>query len=145
MKIALATLCILFAAAGAAHAQEAPARGHSKTEFLKTYDSNLDGAVDGEEYAAVRRGDFDRTDANKDGALTDAEYVAEYTTRLDAQLAEMRERQIKQAHVRFGVMDADKSARMTREEYEATAKRTFSRLDTNGDGRVDDKDTADRH
>lgn len=146
MKPALLPLTLsALLAATAAIAQEAPARGHSKTEFLKTYDADLNGAVDKAEYDAVRGKDFARTDANGDGVLTEEEYVAEYTTRLDAQLAETRARQIKQAHVRFGVMDADKNARMVRAEYETTATRTFSRLDTNTDGRVDDKDTAQSH
>lgn len=140
--LAFAALCLT---SPAALAQEAPAPGHSKLEFLQTYDIDLDGIVTQAEYMARRGEAFARTDQGGDGVLSEAEYVAEYAERLDAQLAAQRERQIGQAHVRFGVMDADRDRAMTRGEYDATAGRTFQRLDTNGDGQVDDRDTAQGH
>lgn len=144
MKPHLLTLALLLTP-GLAVAQEDVARGHSKTEFLKTYDTNLDGKVSRAEYDAKRHEDFGRTDANKDGTVVESEYVGEYEVRLDAELAAMRKRQLDQAKVRFGVIDADKSGKMTAAEYEAVATRTFSRLDTNGDGVVDEADTAKSH
>ena len=129
--------------ATAAAAQPAPS-GHGKPEFLRTYDTDLDGAVSRAEFDAQRGRDYARTDANSDGALTEEEYVGDYTTRLDAQLAEQRRRQIEQAHSRFGVLDTDNSNRMSRAEYDASGGNIFSALDTNGDGRVDDRDTADQ-
>jgi esterase/lipase superfamily enzyme len=140
--LALAALCL---ASPAALAQEAPAPGHSKLECLQTDDIDLDGIVTQAEYMARRGEAFARTDQGGDGVLSEAEYVAEYAERLDAQLAAQRERQIRQAHVRFGVMDTDRDRAMTRAEYDATAGRTFQRLDTNGDGQVDDRDTAQGH
>lgn len=136
-----AALAALFAAP--ALAQEAPARGHSKIEFLRTYDTDLDGAVSREEFNAQRAQDYARTDSDGSGALSESEYVGEYATRLDAQIAEMRERQITQAHSRFGVLDTDDDQSMTQTEFDASGARIFGALDTNGDGRVDDGDTAD--
>lgn len=141
----LLALAALSLASPAALAQEAPAPGHSKLEFLRTYDVDLDGVVTQAEYMARRGEAFARTDTGGDGLLDEAEYVSEYTVRLDAELAAQRAAQIRQAHVRFGVMDGDRDGQMTRAEYEATAARTFQRLDTNGDGLVDDKDTAQSH
>jgi len=146
MKLHILALALLAAAPTLATAQEQPvARGHSKTEFLKTYDTNLDGKVTKAEYDAKRQADYGRTDADKDGAVTEAEYVGEYAARLDADLAAQRKRGLDQAKVRFGVIDADKSGRMSPAEYNAIAARTFAGLDTNGDGVVDDKDTAQSH
>lgn len=140
--LSLMTLCF---SAPVVLAQETPAPGHSKREFLETYDVDLDGVVTRAEYMARRGEAYVRTDANGDGVLTEAEYVAEFTARLDADLAARRERQLRQAGVRFGVMDTDRNGGMSRPEYEATASRTFQRLNTNGDGRVDDRDTAQGH
>ncbi|MDO8900830.1 MAG: hypothetical protein Q7V15_05685 [Phenylobacterium sp.] len=144
IRIAALVLMATALAASGAMAQDA-APGHSKLEFLQTYDADLDGVVTQQEYMARRGEAFARTDADQNGVLDVNEYVSEYTARLDAQLAEQRARQIRQAHVRFGVMDADHDSQMSRAEYEATASRTFQRLDTNGDGKVDDQDTADNH
>lgn len=145
MKLHILALALLAAAPTMASAQEPVARGHSKTEFLKTYDTNLDGKVTKAEYDAKRGQDYGRTDADKDGAVTETEYVGEYAARLDAELAATRKRSLDQAKVRFGVIDADKSGRMTTAEYGAVATKTFASLDTNGDGVVDDADTAKSH
>jgi len=145
LALALLTATPTMAAPTMASAQEPVARGHSKTEFLKTYDTNLDGKVSKAEYDAKRSQDYGRTDADKDGAVTEAEYVGEYAARLDAELAATRKRSLDQAKVRFGVIDADKSGRMTPAEYGVVATKTFASLDTNGDGVVDDADTAKSH
>jgi hypothetical protein len=148
MKSVLSSVVVAAAAllpATAFAQSEAPPRGHGKAEFLRTYDADLDGVVSRGEFDAQRGQAYARTDSNRDGSLSEAEYVGEYTTRLDAELAATRTRQLNQAHVRFGVMDADHNERMTRAEYDASGARNFTRLDTNGDGRVDDRDTADRY
>ena len=145
LALALLTAAAVATPAGLALAQEPVARGHSKTEFLKTYDTNLDGKVSKAEYDAKRQADYGRTDADKDGAVTEAEYVGEYTVRLDAELAATRKRSLDQAKVRFGVIDADKSGKMSAAEYAGVATKTFTALDTNGDGVVDDADTAKAH
>ena len=113
-----------------------------KNDFLANYDTNRDGRVSRAEYDAKRGEDYRRTDADKNGTLTEAEYVAEYTARLEAQLAAMKAAQVAQAHSRFGALDGDKDGRMTEAEYGSAADFPFSRLDTNRDGTVDQKDTA---
>lgn len=138
-------------AAGAA-AQNAPRRdgdgagnaggGHSKREFLETYDANKDGKVSKEEFAAKRSADHKGLDLNENGTVNELEYINEYTFRLDKELAERRARQIRQAHVRFGVLDTNKDGILSAEEFAASGDRMFSRLDTSGDGFVDGTDTA---
>jgi hypothetical protein len=118
--------------------------GHSKEAFMETYDSNNDGHVSTEEFYQKRDMGYDSRDIDGNGTVVSDEYVAEYENRLDKQLAEQRDRQLKQAYVRFDVLDGDKNDVMTREEFKAAGKRMFDRLDTNKDGVIDDKDSAER-
>ena len=141
---------LLFVVASPALAQtvaptaDAP-RGHGKVDFLKANDANTDGAVSRAEFDAQRTTDYSRDDTNRDGRVTEAEYVSAFTTRLDAELAARRAASVAQAHVRYGILDANKDAAMTRAEFDVSGTRMFTQLDTNGDGVVDDKDTADRY
>jgi hypothetical protein len=116
--------------------------GHSKREFLETYDADKDGKVSKQEFAAKRGADHKGLDLNENGAVNELEYINEYAFRLDKELAERRARQIRQAHVRFGVLDTDKDGVLSAAEYAASGDRMFSRLDTTGDGFVDGTDTA---
>lgn len=141
------------AAAGAPRAGNGPGNGagtgagnagggHSKREFLETYDANKDDKVSKQEFAAKRGADHKVLDLNENGTVNELEYINEYTFRLDKELAERRARQIRQAHVRFGVLDTNKDGILSAEEFAASGDRMFSRLDTTGDGFVDGTDTA---
>lgn len=150
--VAVAQNAVKGPAAGAA-AQNGPRRGggdgagnagggHSKREFLETYDANKDGKVSKEEFAIKRGADHKGLDLNENGAVNELEYINEYTLRLDKELAARRTGQIRQAHVRFGVLDTNKDGILSAEEYAASGDRMFTRLDTTGDGFVDTTDTA---
>lgn len=144
--VSTAAALMLLLGLPAAFAEEADApRGHGKADFLRKYDTDLDGKVARAEYDAARHDQFKDIDSDGDGTLTEDEYVTEYSIRLDQELAAMRKGQIAQAKVRFGVMDADQSARMTPEEFGATGARTFDALDTDKDGVVSDADTARKY
>lgn len=121
------------------------ARGHDKAEFMENYDINSDSIVARAEFDARRGEHFSRADTNRDGALTEAEYVAEYQARLDAELAATRAAQLRQAHVRFGVLNTDRNATMSSAEFGASGQRMFARLDTNSDGAVDERDNAEHY
>ncbi|MEM9128697.1 MAG: hypothetical protein AAGA97_03120 [Pseudomonadota bacterium] len=119
--------------------------GHSRRNFFETYDKNEDGRIPEAEFRSVRDEGFARRDANGDGTVSPDEYVGEYEKRLDQQLAEQRDRALKQGYVRFKALDSDGDGKMTREEFAASGKRMFSRLDDDDNGVVDDKDTAQRY
>jgi hypothetical protein len=121
------------------------ARGHSKDAFLATYDTDKDGKVSDAEFRAVRGAQYGTFDLNGDGKVAENEYVGEYSQRLEQDLAERREMQLKQAHVRYGVLDTDEDRNMTLDEFNESGDRIFSRLDSNGDGVVDARDTADHY
>ena len=120
-----------------------PAGGHGVEAFLGSFDADRDGRVTRAEYDAIRAQRFRAADTNGDGVLSEAEYVAEYESRLKRQYFDDGRQpdatyasQIKQAHVRFGIVNRARDGRYTPEEDRAIAARTFKGLDTNGDGVV---------
>lgn len=129
------------AAAGPA----APAGGHGLSAFIGGFDANRDGVVTRQEYDAVRMQRFTAADTNHDGVLSKDEYVAEFEGRLRQQYAgkaqdERYAGSIKQAHVRFKILDTDHDGKLTLAEENAIAEKTFQRTDTNGDGKIDQAD-----
>ncbi len=146
MKHTLTAILLASVAALSAHA--AP---HEGSSFLHDYDTNKDGSVSRAEFDAERVARFKATDANKDGTVSEEEYVGEYSARLEKQLAastdseeaktEERQRQIRQAHVRFGVLDTNKDQKMQQAEYDASGARAFAQQDDDKDGIVTLADT----
>ena len=130
-------------ATDAAVAGNGAAGGHGKDIFVATYDADGDGAVSRSEFDAERLEGFSARDANGDGIVHAEEYVAEYEVRLDADLAARRASQIEQAHNRFDALDDDADGEMSPAEFADSGAWMFGELDTNGDGAVDDQDTAE--
>jgi Ca2+-binding EF-hand superfamily protein len=113
---------------------------HTAEGFLALYDGNGDGKVELAEFDQARATQFARTDADRDGRLSQDEYLAEYEERLDRHIATQTGGSDKQTRVRFGALDTDKDGRMTFAEYQASGKRTFDAADRNHDGVVDGAD-----
>lgn len=152
---ALAAAVLLSACAGgapkaAATAQNQPARpagGHGLDAFLGSYDANRDGQVTRAEFDAIRLQRFQAADSNGDGWLSEAEYVAEFEGRLKRQYFDTGRQpdtayanNIKQAHTRFGIVNRARDGKFTWAEDQAIADKTFTGLDTNGDGVVSKAD-----
>ncbi len=140
------TKIALLAAVALCVATPAFAASHARDTFIKEQDLNGDGAVSKEEFKAGREKQFAGIDADKSGAVSHGEYVGEFTARLTKRLAgstetaekkeEERVRQLRQADVRFGVLDTDKSGGITLAEFEYSGWRMFVTHDTNKDGAV---------
>jgi len=137
---------LILAVLAAAIAAPALAAPHEGSAFIHDYDTDKDGKVSRAEFDAVRVQRYKATDANHDGWVSEDEYVSEYQGRLEKQLAasddpedrktEERQRQMRQAHVRFGVLDKDKDGKMTQAEYDASGARAFAEQDDDKDGTV---------
>ena len=124
-----------------------PAGGHGQAAFMGSYDANRDGVVTRAEYDTVRRQRLLAGDTNGDGWLSEKEYVDEFEARLKQQYAgrqpdERYAQSMKQAHVRFGIVDSNRDGRYTAEEDMAIAERSFKEADVNGDGVVDRNDAT---
>ena len=120
-----------------------PAGGHGIAAFLGSYDADRDGKVTRAEFDAIRAQRFQAADTNGDGWLSEDEYVAEFESRLKRQYFDAGrqpdkayENGIKQAHVRFGIVNRARDGKFTRAQDNAIAEKTFANLDTSGDGVV---------
>jgi hypothetical protein len=135
--IALAALAAAVVAGGTAQAAS-----HALTTFIAEQDLNKDGKVAKEEYQAGRDQRFAATDSEKDGGLQHDEYVGEYTARLLAQKPsdEDKARQLRQVEVRFGVLDSNKDAKISKPEYDSSGWAMFAVHDADKNGRVDAAD-----
>lgn len=126
------------------------AGGHSQAAFIASYDKNGDGKVSLDELIEVRTERFRGADKDGDGRLNEAEYVAEFEGRLRQQYAdqgrdpsgERFEASLKQAAVRFALLDRDRDGFLSLEEDLESARKTFARNDTDGDGFVSAADPA---
>jgi len=142
----LAAAAALIAAAGLS--TTAQAASHNRDTFIAEQDSNKDGKVSKEEFADGRNGEFARMDVDKDGGLSHDEYVSDFKGRLEAKLAklpadrrdEQRVRELRQVEVRFGVLDTDKSGKITPPEFAYSGWMMFAHHDTNKDGFVGQDD-----
>lgn len=134
----------LAAALALALSPPAFAASHNLDVFIQEQDLDKDGKVTKDEYAQGREAEFARQDADRDGGLSQAEYVGDFTRRLEAILArqpaerreEQRVRELRQADVRFGVLDSDKSGKITPAEFAFSGWSMFIHHDTNKDGFV---------
>ncbi len=122
----------------------ARAASHDLATFIHEQDLNGDGKVSKEEFATGRDQEFARIDVNHDGGLSHDEYVADYRARLEQQLLDLpasqrnteRDKELKQAEVRFKVLDSDRSGQITPAEFAASGWGMFLHHDTNHDGVV---------
>lgn len=152
MEFAVKSMIPLAALSLAIAAAPASAAPHDGSAFIHDYDLNQDGKVTRAEFETARVERFRATDVNGDGWVSEDEYIGEYRARLEQQLAasdraedkkvEERQRQIRQAHVRFGVLDRDKNARMVAAEYHASGDRAFGEQDADKDGAITAADVA---
>lgn len=125
------------------------AASHSSTTFIGEQDLNGDGKVLLDEFKLGRQVEFVRIDFNADGVLNEAEYLGEFEGRLMQRISKMADaekrkeelqRQMRQAKVRFGVLDTDKNGSISLEEFQATGLRMFKMHDRNQDSAVDEAD-----
>ncbi len=139
----------LFVALLGLAALPALAASHSSTTFIAEQDLNGDGKVLLAEFKLGREVEFVRIDFNADGQLSEAEYLGEFEGRLMQRVGKIADpekrreelqRQMRQAKVRFGVLDTDKNGSISLEEFQAAGLRMFTLHDRNKDGAVDEAD-----
>ena len=109
---------------------------HNKEGMFTKYDNNQDDVISKTEHQQRRRADFDLTDEDNNGWVSQDEYLFEYQNRMDKQIAKTRTAAIKQTYVRFGVLDKNENGQMSLEEYQFSGHRSFNRWDSDKDNVV---------
>lgn len=103
-----------------------PAPAQTMADF-DAIDTNKDGYITWEEFAAARARDFALFDANKDGRISPREFIDRPGS--DPARRAQRER-------RFREIDKDGDGTIAREEYVAFGRLIFDKLDGDRDGRI---------
>lgn len=117
------------------------APGHGKETFVRENDTDHDGRVTSAEFTAARAAKYRTFDLDGDGKVSEADYVGEFAGRFSPD-TKVPDGQLKQAHVRFGVLDTDKDGTLTLAEFNASGERMFKKLDSNGNGIIDVADAS---
>lgn len=113
--------------------------GHRQS-FIRDYDQNGDGVLTRAEFDQARAAHLRAMDSNQDQRIDEAEYVQEFVARMTEEQKEHRTKQLKQAHVRFGVLDKDKDGDLTVKEFAVSGTRMFAGWDLNEDGVINEQD-----
>lgn len=139
----ISTLCGLtlaagLACAGAALASDAP-KMDSDSRF-QAMDTNGDGKISADEYAAGAKAMFDKMDANHDGKVTAAEMDAYHSGMGGSgHMSSMTSAD------RIKAMDADNDGAVSAAEHAADAKAKFASMDTDKDGFLSKAEMAAGH
>lgn len=121
------------------------AASHDIKTFIGEHDLDHDGIVSKEEFEQERVRLFAALDADDSGGVSHDEYVGEYRTRLMSKKPEAAvvERQMKQAEVRFTVLDSNRDGQISWAEYTYSGWTMFAHHDYTKDGAISAKDDVD--
>ncbi|KAI5930785.1 Calcium-binding protein 4 [Manis javanica] len=120
--------------------------GMASSPFMGSYDANRDGVVTRQEYDTVRKQRFPgrrhqwRRLAQREGVRGRVRGPPQASNTRAASPDERHAQSMKQAHVRFGIVDRNRDGKYTVEEDMAIAERSFKEADVNADGVVDKND-----
>ena len=102
-------------------------RGERAAKMMERIDTDKNGAISLEEFTTARAARFDAADANKDGAITREEMMAQIEKR----------RMERRVNRMFERLDADNDGTITKAETAAFAEKRFARLDRDNSGSIE--------
>ena len=117
--------------------------GEHRAKILERLDANKDGAIDRAEFMAGRDDRFAMLDGNGDGTVIEAEFdAAAARFRAEHGMGEGGHGAGHQGRHGewFARIDADGDGSVTRGEFDDAAERMFARFDRNGDGVLSPED-----
>ncbi len=122
------------------HQRSHGASAEHRQAFIANYDLNGDGQLTAAEFEQARAAQLRAMDSNGDGRIDETEYVQEFTARMTEEQKAHRTKQLKQAHVRFGVLDGNKDGNLTVREFAVSGTGMFAGWDSNKDGVINEQD-----
>ncbi|MCR6651388.1 MAG: hypothetical protein NVV73_07795 [Cellvibrionaceae bacterium] len=108
--------------------------------FIDAHDRDGDRQVMRSEYLQVQRERFERMDMDGSGWLASEEYVQHVAVSRELEAADIRARQVRQAKIRYGVLNADRDEGISLAEFAVSGARIFTGWDLNDDGVVSTAD-----
>lgn len=127
---------ILVTAALAAMATAAQAQNFGRFDSmgsLETADSNGDGTITRQEYAASRDARFASLDRNHDGAISKSDF---------GRLAKFRPEAANRLNALIRQVDQNQDGKATKAEFSSAPMPLFDRADSNADGKLDQGELA---
>lgn len=107
--------------------------GGDGTQIFESADANHDGVVTRAEFLAARNARFDRMDRNGDGVIDRSDF---------ARLASFRPQAMGRIDALIAQADANHDGKVTRAELAAAPAQAFDLADANHDGKVDRDELA---
>lgn len=123
-----------------AHQSGHQASQQAKATFMADYDQNLDGKVSQAEFLTVRQQRLAQMDVQHNAQITAEGYQAEYADRLDRQLNDEREGQLRQTQVRIKALDKNQDGVISAAEYQQSGHSAFAMIDRNKDAVISKAD-----
>lgn len=125
--IAMSGACLFLASGVALADQMRKGEGRRGAMRFERLDANKDGSLSQQEFLAASVMRFSKTDTNADGVITEEELVQRL----------MRRRAERMAKRLLKRMDYNGDGKVTKDEVESRSKKRFILLDGNDDGKLD--------
>lgn len=109
---------------------------HSLDGFLIKYDKGNSKAVSLDSFSKQRRNVFDAIDTDKNGWVSDVEYITEYQSRLVTRVNIVKDEINVEREKQFSAYDSNTNNSISRSEYNHLHQNVFIQLDTDKDGFV---------
>jgi Ca2+-binding EF-hand superfamily protein len=131
-----AALMVFGAAPAVAQSNEKMTKAQAVQVVFNRFDSNKDGNITNAEFMKVGERDFKVFDANKDGSVSKAEFLDPEPRRLGKASADEMAQAKKIWSQQFDMLDTDKNGTLSEAEHKKAGKRSFARIDTNKDNEI---------
>ncbi len=132
-----AALVVFGSAAAVAQSNEKKmTKAQAMQLVFKRFDGNKDGNITNAEFMKVGERDFRTFDADKDGSVSKEEFLDPEPRRAGKASADELAQAKKIWSQQFDMLDADKNGMLSEAEHEKAGKRSFARIDTNKDNEI---------
>ena len=130
------TLLAIEAAPAAAQSQGQITKEQAVQLVFNRFDTNKDGNITNAEFMKVGQQDFRDFDTNKDGGVSKDEFLDPKPRHVGNASADDLARAKKIWAQQFDYLDTDKNGKLSEAEHQAAGKRSFAHMDANKDNEI---------